>query len=533
MRRRPSDAPVPSLLAIASLLASWTLLLTGCSQQAAEEVPPAEVSQSKGGQTATEPAAAERESWDALYIGGAKVGYVHTTVRKLQEGGRELLEISAEQRLSVNRFGDRSEPGIAIKSVETPAGELLRFESRQELGPQPVITVGRVANSKLHLETTSTGKTVTSEMPWPQDAGGFFVQERSLERQPMQPGEQRTLRGLAPMFDQVLTFELAAQEKEAVELLDGTRQLLRIDVAIHMPDGSKLHSTVWTDERGDMLKTHVEELKQETFRTTKEVALSRASQGPLDLGVTTVVKLAQPIDNAHQTRRVRYQVRLEPAAGEGQTSDPARVFASGPRQEIQPIDDNTAELIVRAVRPGDDIMAPAAAGKPPTEADRVANNLIQSDDPRILEMAEEAAGDEQDPVKIALALESYVRKNIREVNFSQALATAADVAQSREGDCTEHAVLLAALARAKGIPARVAIGLVYVNGLQGFGYHMWNELYVGDRWIAFDGTLGQGGVGAAHLKLSDSDLAGGDAFASFLPVARVLGRLKIEVLEVE
>ena len=113
------------------------------------------------------------------------------------------------------------------------------------------------------------------------------------------------------------------------------------------------------------------------------------------------------------------------------------------------------------------------------------------------------------------------------------LSTAAEVAEFREGDCTEHAVLLAALARARGIPARVAIGLVYQAPTQSFAYHMWNELWIGDRWLPLDATLGRGGIGAGHLKLTDSSLAGATAYSSFLPVGQVIGQLKIEVLEAE
>jgi transglutaminase-like putative cysteine protease len=148
-------------------------------------------------------------------------------------------------------------------------------------------------------------------------------------------------------------------------------------------------------------------------------------------------------------------------------------------------------------------------------------------------MASEAAGDGADPWIVALALEQFVRSTIRQVNFSQAFATAADVAENPQGDCTEHAVLLAGLARARGIPARVAIGLVYISAAKGFGYHMWNEVWIDDRWIPLDATLAQGGIGAAHLKLTDSNLKGASAYSSFLPVAQVMGQLKIEVLEVE
>ena len=116
---------------------------------------------------------------------------------------------------------------------------------------------------------------------------------------------------------------------------------------------------------------------------------------------------------------------------------------------------------------------------------------------------------------------------------SQALATASQVAATLEGDCTEHAVLLAGLARARGVPARVAIGLVYSPATQSFVYHMWDEIWTGQRWMPLDSTLGHGGIGAAHLKLTDSNLAGAAAYSCFLSVAQVIGQLKIEILEVE
>ena len=80
--------------------------------------------------------------------------------------------------------------------------------------------------------------------------------------------------------------------------------------------------------------------------------------------------------------------------------------------------------------------------------------------------------------------------------------SAADVARSLEGDCTEHSVLLAALCRARKIPARVAIGLVYYQprgeASPGYAYHMWTEVWVNQRWTPIDATLGRGGIGAAQ-----------------------------------
>jgi transglutaminase-like putative cysteine protease len=68
---------------------------------------------------------------------------------------------------------------------------------------------------------------------------------------------------------------------------------------------------------------------------------------------------------------------------------------------------------------------------------------------------------------------------------------------------------------------------------QGFGYHMWTEVHVDGKWMPLDATLGQGGIGAGHIKLTDSSLDGASAYSTFLPVAQVVGQLRIDVLEIE
>jgi hypothetical protein len=115
------------------------------------------------------------------------------------------------------------------------------------------------------------------------------------------------------------------------------------------------------------------------------------------------------------------------------------------------------------------------------------------------------------------------------------MASAAEVAKSLSGDCTEHACLLAALCRARQIPSRVAVGLMYVPRDSAFGGHMWTEVYVRGRWVPLDGTLGRGHVGGDHIKFRDSALEDGgegDGLAAFVPVVNALAQMRIEVLEV-
>ena len=108
------------------------------------------------------------------------------------------------------------------------------------------------------------------------------------------------------------------------------------------------------------------------------------------------------------------------------------------------------------------------------------------------------------------------------------------MANSRQGDCTEFAVLTAAMCRAVGIPAQVVAGVAYVDdfaGLRGFGGHAWTQVYIGGKWIgldaAFKGT-GRGGYDAGHIALATGNGEPGD----FLNLATTLGRFKIEKVTV-
>ena len=61
------------------------------------------------------------------------------------------------------------------------------------------------------------------------------------------------------------------------------------------------------------------------------------------------------------------------------------------------------------------------------------------------------------------------------------MPNALQVLKTRTGDCNEHTQLFVALARAVGMPARIAAGLAYVDGK--FYYHAWPEILLND-WVA-------------------------------------------------
>ena len=65
------------------------------------------------------------------------------------------------------------------------------------------------------------------------------------------------------------------------------------------------------------------------------------------------------------------------------------------------------------------------------------------------------------------------------------------------------------------------------------GFHMWTEVWIKGQWLALDSTLGRGSIGAAHIKISDHSWHDMHSLKPLLPVHRVLGKMTIEVLNVE
>jgi transglutaminase-like putative cysteine protease len=478
----------------------------------------------------------DREIWEMHTMRGTRVGYDRVVIRQATDASRPIVRIEGWSHLKFRRAADEVELDVKYATRERPQGRLLDFSLDMAQGAASMLTAtGRVENDQLRLEVGAQGKTTAASIPWSDDYGGLYALEESLAARPLTPGQQRTLRAFVPGFNQLGTLDLTARQYEEVKWPEsiGSRSrpagqsLLRIDVQITLAGGQKQEATVWTDHSGEVLARREQAMDLRSFRVPKEVALAETGEAPFDLVLGLSVNLDRPLPGAHRTRRARYRLHLA-------DGDPAKVFPSGPSQEVKRIDAHTAEMTVYALRPDRPAPLPVAAD-PPSPSDRRPNSLIQSDDVKIVEVARQVAPGEKDPWRLAVALEKKAHDLITKPDYSSAFASAAEVVRSGEGDCTEHSVLLAALARARDIPARVVVGLVYTEQTGGpsLGYHMWNELYLGDRWIPMDATLGQGGIGAAHLELGHTDLDGVAAFSSFLPVAQVAGQLRVEVLEAE
>jgi hypothetical protein len=135
---------------------------------------------------------------------------------------------------------------------------------------------------------------------------------------------------------------------------------------------------------------------------------------------------------------------------------------------------------------------------------------LQSDHPRLTAIAAPVARlDVSDQRKMEMLI-TRAQPYLGDLDFNGHYS-ALDTITRRAGDCTEAAVLLAALGRAAGIPTRVVSGLAYsrenYHGVSNaFMPHSWTLAYVDGQWRSFD--LALGAFDSTHIALTIAD---GDA----------------------
>ncbi len=206
----------------------------------------------------------------------------------------------------------------------------------------------------------------------------------------------------------------------------------------------------------------------------------------------------------------------------------------GESQKLMAKKDDHAIIKTRSM-----IVAEEIAVSFPVQDEEVAEYLepstfCQAGDREIVEVAKSIVGDETNSWAAAKRIAQWVNKEMTP-NYDVGFASAREIMDNREGDCSEHTVIMVTLCRAVGIPARAAVGVMYGDGI--FAYHMWPEVYVGrwigldPKWLSVDKKTGEYYTDATHLKFGDSVLDEGIFEEMGQAMADIIGKLNLVVLD--
>lgn len=478
-----------------------------------------------------------QEAWDVAYLNGKRGGYVHLVVEEVPHpSGKTIIRASRDLMLSVRRHGNVATVQLIAGTDELPDGRVLGTFMTQMLGKQIQQQVrGVVEPDGKQLHLTAQGQNpLDKRVPWNPGVLGTYGELQLLKnRKPaLQKGDKFDYRIFEPLINVVVTIRGVVEDFEDVSIGGGRPRLMRVSAVPEMINDMQMPGQLlWFDAKYEVRRSATRMPGMGNLvieRSDQQQATAPIPPHLLpDINETQSIYLNRRIDQAHSAKQIVYHLTLP------KDREPPKTFTRDARQEIRNVKDKSFDLVVTPVRTPPEKAPPGDKG--PGAEFLESNYFITSDDARVKQHAAAAVGRETDSWKKALLIEQWVHHNMKVLNFSEAMAPASHVAQTLEGDCTEYSMLAAAMCRAAGVPSRTAIGLVYVDGPRPFlGFHMWTDVYVRGAWVAIDATLGQGGVGPAHVKICDHSWQGMRAMTPLLPIMRVmLGEPTADVVDVK
>jgi hypothetical protein len=435
------------------------------------------------------------DEWLGIYQQGRKIGYAH--LRTMLEG--DTYRLSEESEMDVLVLGRVQRIRTAINAYTTKNFLLKYFDFSLRSDASSMDIKGAVIRNKLVLDIMTAGETRKERFA----IKGPLYLTPSVRPAVVLLGLEPGKRYRFPLFNPAtMSMEDAFVSVVARE----TRKIGDRDVIVYQLKESfqGMEAFSWVTQDGETIKEE-SPLGYTLLKETQTEALKRDKTGPT-VDIIELVRIASgPIENAAQATFL--SAKLSGAPLDGFELDGGRQTWKSGVVEIRSDGDSRSYLIPYGGADRSEELKPTP--------------LVQSDDREIREQAEKIIGRERDAREAARKLAAWVYEAISKQPVVS-IPSAVEVLKQRTGDCNEHTTLYTALARAAGIPTRMAAGIVYLKN--GFYYHAWPEVWLGG-WVAIDPTFNQFPADATHMRFVTGDLA------KQADILKLVGKLKVEVIE--
>jgi transglutaminase-like putative cysteine protease len=429
----------------------------------------------------------EGPEWFGLYLVGKKAGWSRIELAREIRDGKDVLVGRTELLLRVNVGGSVVERRQTEERVweARPGGRLLTFKAvfsgdggdRTVSGTCARERCKAVIEGSAREERDVDGVTETADLA---DGVRLAAARRSAVR-----GRQLDLMKLRVKEVQDVYARrepvAAAGVQDEVSVVEESEVGDRLAVEYKVADDGRLVEM----RLGDAIVGRPETAEQ--ARSLEEVDLFNLGRVPVPRPLPRTVPA-----------NITYRLEGLP---------PAFIDKADARQRFDRGPGGTTLLTVTARTPAaadpgrDTPLAKAAQGASPDDV--APSPQADSDAPAVARLARDLTAGVPGAYAATLKLSDWVYKNLEKA-YGASHDRASEVLEVKKGDCTEHSILLVALARALGIPARQVYGLVfarYADGKNALYWHAWTEVRSAGEWIAVDPIFGQPVADATHLAL--------------------------------
>jgi transglutaminase-like putative cysteine protease len=441
-----------------------------------------------------------KDSWMAIHLKDQKIGYSHSAILKKESG----FHLEEEMFMRMNIMGFTQDLTMNTSATLRPDLSIETFDFKMNSGMFDFAAAGQVKDNKtLSVKADLAGAVQRFDIPLKEP---LYLTSALLYAAFQHSGYSQGDEFAFHIFDP----STMSQEKAVIrvagkeEINDMGTRIQAIKLTINYKGTAE---TAWVDESGDVVREEGM-LGMTLVRTTRQDAYAGLPERP-EADITRLASVPADKVIANPRKTAYLKIRLTGIDSKGFSLD-------GGRQKLEhDVLEISQEKIQRRKFLGLGIL--------PMEARKFLKSepFIESDHPKIKQTAESIVSTGDRPYDKAKKIIRWINENIDQkpvLSIPDALSTL----ENRVGDCNEHAVLLAALARAAGIPAKIEAGLVYLDGR--FYYHAWNLLYVG-QWVTADSVFGQIPADATHIRF----VSGGPA--DQLDLMPVVDRVGINILE--
>ncbi len=460
-----------------------------------------------------------KDRWEVIEKQSTRIGMLHTEIQVLPVDPEDVKtapsrKISETLTLKLKRFNETVNLRMVREDLELADGTLVASKMEQFNGEKLIAKVDAGLVGKTWTLTNRLSKredTVTLDR---KPIGLAKLQEELAKAL---PGDYLHFEPVVKSF--VITKVQARPGPQGTDLI----------LKVQPPFDQYLPNSKLRVDQGELIEREFEMqgLGQLTAIPSNRAEANKPAIKSVDIGALGLIPLNRDIPSRPMPDRVIYRLHASDGIDLGQ------VLAGDDRQQVRSLEGGFVELTATPSK-----QPPRRIAPPPASEYLRPSKIIDFNHTTIQEMARRSGAYNDDTWTAAKRLESFVKKCMVP-DASAPLGSAADAANSKRGDCRHYALLLCALCRSVAIPARTATGLVYIErskpeGGRGayLGFHMWTEVYIDGVWVGLDGTLGQGGISARHIKINDQSWFEEESMAPLAPVLNLVGKLQADVLQV-
>lgn len=461
----------------------------------------------------SEPPLEQEQEWFAVMLNGSKMGHMRADRAVFED----RVETSTLTSLKIERSGFAMEVSFEETTKETRDGKPLGFSSIQKTSGSAMEIHGTIAaDGSARVVTQTAGKSNEQSFIWPQDALLSEGLRLLTLQQGIKPGAHFRAKAFVPSSLSAIDVAMTVKEQEMVDLFGRELRLHRVEQSMLL-SGVDTTSVAYITDDHSLKKMTMQMMGMDLEMIACPQACALSPNEPTDFFAATIATAPQRIQVSALRDGVSYEIRAR--SGDG------LYFPNSAEQQLSRQDDSFTLTVAPSSFATDEKIG-YDGSDPEVLAALEPTSWIQSDAPELAALAKQAAIGADSTHTAMAKLERFVSSYVSDKNLSVGYASAFEVSQTRSGDCTEHALLLAGLGRALGIPTRVATGMAYVENWLGtqnaFVPHAWTQAFVGGKWVSYDAALN--GFDAGHIALSYGD---GDPW-KFYEAANTIGNFDIE-----